>query len=140
MAIATTQSVIEGESRRRPVEDVSTRSLLAYARERLAAAAAFPKARLVRRDFRLARLDMTVWFASEALADLCGKKLVLRESPRSFEARAEIFALDAEAEGWEMPPASASRRFRLNWAYPLGRRGLRFAFSCIGPMRPPACG
>ena len=105
MASATTQSVIEAETRRRPVDDVSMQSLLAYARGRLDAAAAFPKARLFRRDLRLARLDMTVWFASEALADLCDRKLVLRESAQPFEAAAEIFALDAEADGWEMPAA-----------------------------------
>lgn len=103
MASAATQPVIEAESGRRSVDDVSLENLLAYARDRLAAAAAYPKDRLVRRDLRLASLDLTAWFTSEALADLCVAKLVQRECARPFEADAEIFALDAEADRWDMP-------------------------------------
>lgn len=105
MASAASHPVIEEAAGRLLVGDISTKNLLAYAKDRLAAAAAFPKQQLVRRDFRLARLDMTIWFSSEALADLCGKKLVQHERAEPFAADAEIFALDAEAQGWEMPAA-----------------------------------
>ena len=43
------------------------------ANDRIAAALAFPKDRLHRRDFRLAKLDVTVWFASPELAAICVK-------------------------------------------------------------------
>jgi hypothetical protein len=53
---------------------------------------------------RLARLDVTVWFTSERFAGLCNAMLVQHDSEAPFEPAAEIFALDAEARGWE-PPA-----------------------------------
>ena len=83
---------------------VSPDNLLAYANDRIRAAGAFPKNGLIRRDLRLARLDMTVWFTSERLAGLCDSLLVRHHSEAPFEQAAEIFALDAEGEGWE-PPA-----------------------------------
>jgi hypothetical protein len=83
---------------------VSPDNLLAYAIGRIEAARAFPRKRLIRRDLRLARLDMTVWFTSERLAGLCDAMLVRHAGEAPFEPAAEIFALDAEADGWE-PPA-----------------------------------
>jgi hypothetical protein len=83
---------------------VSATCLQAYASDRLRAARAYPKARLVRRDFRLARVDMTVWFASKAFADLCERTLVERKYEDPSATRAEIYAMDAESDGWE-PPA-----------------------------------
>lgn len=84
---------------------VSQHNLLAYANERIGAAAAFPRAGLIRRDLRLARLDMTVWFTSERLAALCDSTLVRHHSETPFEQAAEIFALDAEGGGWDPPVA-----------------------------------
>ncbi|HEY6632232.1 MAG TPA: serine kinase [Rhizobiaceae bacterium] len=83
---------------------VSQDSLLAYANDRIKAASEFPKANLIRRELRLAGLDMAVWFTSEPLADLCDALLVRHEGWGPFEQAAEIFLLDAESEGWE-PPA-----------------------------------
>lgn len=83
---------------------VSATSLQVYARDRLRAAKAYPKGRLVRREFRLARIDMTVWFASKAFADLCDRTLVERKYEEPLATRAQIYAMDAEADGWE-PPA-----------------------------------
>ena len=78
--------------------------LQAYARNRLAAAAAYPKERLLRRDFRLVRLDVTIWFSSNALAELCERTLVQRKYDDPSAARIEVYAIDVEAGGWE-PPA-----------------------------------
>lgn len=83
---------------------VSPGNLLAYARDRIEAGRAFSRKRLIRRDLRLARLDMTVWFTSERLASLCDAMLVQRICEAPFKQAAEIFALDAAGEGWE-PPA-----------------------------------
>ena len=69
-----------------------------------AAAAAYPKERLLRRDFRLAKLDMTIWFSSEALADLCERTLVRRKHDDPSAASIEVYAIDAGSGGWE-PPA-----------------------------------
>jgi hypothetical protein len=57
---------------------------------------------LIRRDFRLALIDMTVWFSSPRLAELCEATLV--QHPRDDPSRlpVEIFALDASS-GLEMP-------------------------------------
>ncbi len=82
---------------------VSIPGLLTYARDRVAAALAFPKSGLVRRDFRLAGLDMTVWFTSEALAELCDGKLIQHSPETSFSHVAQIYAIDAKADGWEFP-------------------------------------
>jgi len=81
---------------------VSLAGLLAYANDRISAAKNFPRSGLVRRSFRVGRLDMTVWFTSERLAELCDASLVQNsgEPPRTA---AEIFVLDASASGWEMP-------------------------------------
>jgi hypothetical protein len=82
---------------------ITQNGLLAYANDRISAASAFPRHGLIQRDFRLARLDMTVWFTSQALAELCDAMLVQHDSEKSFAAAAEIFVLDAQADGWEMP-------------------------------------
>ena len=88
---------------------VSAASLQAYARDRLRAASAYSKGRLLRRDFRLARIDMTVWFASKAFADLCDRTLVERKDEEPPAAHAQVYAMDAEADGWE-PPARWDER------------------------------
>jgi hypothetical protein len=79
-------------------------SLQPYARDRLRAADAFPRERLIRRDFPLAKLDMTVWFASPGLAELCERTLVLRDAADPSATRVEISAMDASLDGWA-PPA-----------------------------------
>jgi hypothetical protein len=58
----------------------------------------------LRREFRLARVDVTVWFASKSFADLCDRTLVERKYEEPAATRAQIYAMDAEADGWE-PPA-----------------------------------
>jgi len=75
-----------------------------YARHLLDAAKAYPRRRLLRQDFRLEHLDLLVWFSSDRLADLCRRSLVERTTAGDAQNRAEIFAIDAMAEGWE-PPA-----------------------------------
>lgn len=82
---------------------VSPGNLLAYANDRIAAARVFPREALIRRDLRLAGLDMSVWFTSGRLADHCEAMLVQHDSTAAFEPAAEIFALDAGAEGWDAP-------------------------------------
>ncbi|MCX7304889.1 MAG: hypothetical protein NTV73_11225 [Hyphomicrobiales bacterium] len=88
---------------RRAAPDVTPGRLLAYADDRIAAALAFAKGGLIRRDFRLAHLDMTTWFTSAELAELAEAVLVQHESARPFSAATQIYALDAHAGGWDMP-------------------------------------
>lgn len=102
MAITAAHPVIPRKAERAAL-NVSMPGLLAYSRDRLAAAAAFPRNRLVRRDYRLARLKLTVWFTSESLAELCDRKLVQRDTEEAIATKAEIFAMDAEVDGWEVP-------------------------------------
>src|SRR5262245_24098236 len=83
---------------------VSQKNLLAYVREQLVAAREYPKTRLLRREFRLARLNMTVWFSSHALARLCEKAIYQRQSHDPWATYAEIHVIDACAPDWE-PPA-----------------------------------
>jgi hypothetical protein len=87
-----------------PTVQISAACLQEYAKSRLRAAAAYPKERLLRREFRLARADMTVWFASEKFAALCDRTLIERRYEDSSATRLEIYAMDAESDGWE-PPA-----------------------------------
>jgi hypothetical protein len=82
---------------------VSEDSLEAYARDRLKAAEAYPRDRLIKRCFHLARLDMTVWFTSAQLAELCEKSFVARRIDDATATRLEVHAIDAEAAGWEYP-------------------------------------
>lgn len=79
-------------------------SLQAYARNRLGAAVTYPKERLIRRDFRLEKLDMTIWFSSEILADLCERTLVRRKYDDPSATRIEVYAIDARSGEWD-PPA-----------------------------------
>jgi hypothetical protein len=106
---------------------VSLETLAEYAADRLAAARAYPKGRLHRRDFSLARLDMTVWFSSPLLAALCDRALALRTGDDPSAGCAEIFALDAGLDGWAPPgvwrgPPFAFRDFERILAAD-GRRG-----------------
>ncbi len=87
-----------------PIVQVSAACLQEYAKDRLRAALAYPKERLLRREFRLARADMTVWFASERFAALCDRTLIERRYEDLSATRLEIYAMDAESDGWE-PPA-----------------------------------
>jgi hypothetical protein len=52
----------------------------------------------------MARLDMTIWFSSEALADLCARTLMRRNHDDPSAASIEVYAIDARSKGWE-PPA-----------------------------------
>jgi hypothetical protein len=82
---------------------VAQNNLLSYANDRISAARAFPRSGLIRRDFRLPHLHMAVWFSSPALAELCDTMLVRHDGNEPFEATAEIFVLDAQTQGWDMP-------------------------------------
>lgn len=105
-----------------PPGTISLDSLVDYARDRLRAAASYPRECLERHDFALARLDLTVWSPSDALPDLCRKSFVARQDKGSVAARAVVFALDAEMEGWDPPRGwnintkFTSRRFDRNLA------------------------
>jgi len=90
-------------SSRRPPR-VGYENLVPYARDRLDAAVAYPRERLLSRVFRMARLDMTIAFSSEALAALCERTLVLRKQDDASAASLEVYAIDAGSEGWA-PPA-----------------------------------
>lgn len=105
MAHPAADALIKRDLEAQPAAGVSAQSLQAYASDRIAAAMAYPKERLVRRDFRLARLNVTAWFASEKLADLCASTLAQRANEDPFAKRIEIYALDAEADGWDAPAA-----------------------------------
>lgn len=83
---------------------VGYENLRAYARNRLDAAIAYPGERLLRRDFRMARLDMTISFSSEALAALCERTLARRKDDDPSAAGIEIYAIDAGSDAWA-PPA-----------------------------------
>ena len=47
---------------------------------------------------------MTIWFSSDALADLCERTLVRRKYDDPSAASIEVYAIDAGSGGWE-PPA-----------------------------------
>lgn len=79
-------------------------NLLAYAKDRLEAARAYPKDRLHLRECRMARLDMTIAFSSEALAALCERTLVRRKQDDASAAGLDVYAIDAGSSGWA-PPA-----------------------------------
>jgi energy-coupling factor transporter ATP-binding protein EcfA2 len=64
---------------------------------------AHPKEHLVRRHVRLARLDVIGWFSSGQLAGLFERALVERRQDDPSAGRVEIYAMDAEADGWEPP-------------------------------------
>ena len=103
MADAAAGAVRDEELTRPPTVTVSAANLETYAQDRLDAAQAYPKGRLLRRDFRLAKADMTVWFASEMLAELCELRLMKRAEDDSSATRVEVYAMDAQLEGWEQP-------------------------------------
>jgi hypothetical protein len=105
MADAAADSLIDGAKPLPHALTIAEDSLRAYAQDRLRAAAAFPKDRLIRRDFPLARLDLTVWFTNGRLAQLCEATLMRRKADDASATRAEVYAMDAEAEGWERPAA-----------------------------------
>jgi hypothetical protein len=69
----------------------------------LDAAAVYSKKRLVRRNFHLAKLDLTAWFSSRTLAELCDKALFQPNAAESPLARAQIHIIDASAPDWERP-------------------------------------
>lgn len=104
MAHTPADRVIRQDASGRPPARVCYENLQAYARNRIGAAVAYPKERLIRRDFRLVRLDMAMWFSSETLADLCERTLVRRKHDDPSAANIEVYAIDAGLGGWE-PPA-----------------------------------
>jgi hypothetical protein len=79
-------------------------TVASYGRDRMTAAMAHPRGGLVRRDFPMPLLDLSVWFSGRELAELCERRLVTRVDGERVEDRAEILALDSTLADWE-PPA-----------------------------------
>ena len=103
MADAAAGAVTPEVSAGPPTIRVLPGSVQAYARGCLEAAMAHPKEHLVRRHVRLARLDVIGWFSSGQLAGLFERALVERRQDDPSAGRVEIYAMDAEADGWEPP-------------------------------------
>ena len=96
---------------------VSPDNLLAYANDRISAAGAFPKNGLIRRDLRLAWLDMTVWFTSEQLAGLCEATCLSSTTARDPFEQQPRFSLwtpmltDGRRRHWDEGAGFSSREF-----------------------------
>jgi hypothetical protein len=99
----TTGGPVTLQVAKNPARHFAADNLLAYARDRVAAAQAVSKDHLIKRVFRLPRLDLTVWFASEALAAFCESRLFQHREASPALARAEIYVLDAGLAGWTPP-------------------------------------
>jgi hypothetical protein len=105
VAQAAAGAVTAGRTAARPGRRISAACLQEYAAGCLAAAEAHPKRDLLRRDLRLARLDMTVWFASQELANLCQATFIERGDEAPDAGHIEVYAMDPSAAGWESPAA-----------------------------------
>ena len=103
MALAPEEIVIRPDAGGRPPARVCYENLQAYARNLISSAMAYPREHLIRREFRLARLDMTILFSSEMLADLCERRLVRRKHDDPPATKIEVYAIDARSNGWEAP-------------------------------------
>ena len=84
------------------LNSVSNRNLTAYAEALVQAAEGFSKARLTRRELHLPSLDLTIWFASDAFAQLC-RRLLIERPISELADRAEIFAMDTGLGDWPRP-------------------------------------
>jgi hypothetical protein len=93
-----TRGAVESPARR-----FVANNLLAYAQDQLVAAQVVSKSHLVRRVFRLPRLDLTVWFACKELAILCEGRLFQRREVSPALAHAEVYVLDGSVAGWAQP-------------------------------------
>ena len=82
---------------------VSLGDLSDYARERVAAALAYPKDRLERHRIAVPALDLDVWFSDPGLAELCTSRLVRRSDEAASGNRAQVYAIDATMDGWDKP-------------------------------------
>lgn len=78
-------------------------SLPAYARERLATAAAISRDRLLRHDVRLPLLDIEGWFGEARLPALCERRLVMRDAGEPAPNRISLTVLDPLVAGWRKP-------------------------------------
>lgn len=96
---------------------ISLRQLSDYACDRLHAAVKYPTERLMRHPIALPALDLDVWHADPAFADLCNARLSLRGADTATGRRAQIYAINATMQDWESPAiwdigtAFASREF-----------------------------
>lgn len=102
MAGAEVGCMIEAEAPPAPLREVAVSAMAGYGRALLAAATAYPKARLIRGDFRLPSLDITVWFSSPRLAALAERTFVTRAAGEAA-THIDVYALDPETATWEMP-------------------------------------
>lgn len=84
-------------------EQISLRTLPAYAQERLAAAMQYPAQNLEEHRFRLPKLDLDVRMAGSELAALCEQRFVQRECDEEVGQHATVHALDATLDGWDAP-------------------------------------
>jgi hypothetical protein len=103
LADAAAGAVRDQEPAGRSAPAVSAANLEAYALDRLRAARAFPKERLLHRTLRLAKTELSVWFASEQFADTCEAKLKQHDASDPSARQVEIYAMDATLDGWESP-------------------------------------
>ena len=114
---------------------VSNRNLTAYAAGLLHGAKQVPRGKLARHELLLPGLDLTLWAASDAFAQLCRRLLIERAAAQPAPTRAEIFALDATLDGWQQPlhwderGGYASREFEQR----LAAAGLRGFYEHDGP-------
>ena len=113
---------------------VSSRNLTVYAAGLIQAAEGISKTRLSRHELHLPSLDLTIWFASDAFATLCRRRLIKRQDSKPAE-RAEIFAMDTSLKGWPQPlrwdeaDGYSSREFEQR----LAETGLRGFYEHEGP-------
>lgn len=84
-------------------QPISLDTVASYARDRVTAAMDHPKDGLIRREFAMPLLDLTVWFSGQKLADLCESRLVFRAGNEPADNRAEILALDPGRPDWPHP-------------------------------------
>ncbi len=116
-------------------DHVSNRNLAAYAADLLQAAKQVSREKLACHELRLPGLDLTLWAASDAFAQLCRRLLIERAAAQPAASRAEIFALDTTLHGWQPPlrwderGGYASRDFEQR----LATAGLRGFYEHEGP-------
>lgn len=117
------------------LDHVSNRTLVGYAEGLLEAAKQVSRSKLARHELPLPGLDLTLWAASDAFAQLCHRLLIERAPTQPAAGRADIFALDTTLHGWQPPlrwdeqgPFS-SREFEQS----LAAAGLRGFYEHDGP-------
>lgn len=89
---------------------IAADGLPAYARDRLAAAAALPRSSLLHQRFELPFLDADCWFSGPFCLELCRSRLAGRVDGQRGSGRLALFLIDARHPGWEQPARWAMPR------------------------------